>query len=89
MNSKDGISKMVDFYILMCIKTAFIFKQTFKCPWGHEFNVGDMVVARKYYQRWGNSNSFYVLLQKSQPAHIHVCHVRAIKFPMFPTDHRI
>jgi hypothetical protein len=82
-------SKGVDYYILMCTKMAFTFKQPFKCPWVQEFNVGDMAMARKYYQRWGNFESSYVLLQKSQTTHIHVCNVRAIKFPMFPMDHNV
>jgi hypothetical protein len=82
-------SKGVDYYILTCTKMAFSFKQPFKCLWGQEFNVGDMAMAGKYFQRWGNFDSFYVLLQKSQTAHIHVCHVKAIKFPMFPAYHKV
>ncbi len=49
MNSKDGNSERVDFYILMCTKMAFTFKKPFKCPWGQEFNAGDMAVGGKYY----------------------------------------
>jgi hypothetical protein len=41
--------KRMDFYILMCTKMAFTFKKPFKCPWGQEFNVGDMAVGGKYY----------------------------------------
>jgi len=83
VNLEDGNEKEVDFYILLCTKTVFTFKQHFKCPWGQEFNAGDMVMAGKYYHKWGSSKSSYVLLRKSQIAYIHVCHVWAIKFPCF------
>jgi len=53
MNSEDGNSKGVNFHILMCTKTAFIFKQPFRCPRGQEINVGNMAMARKYYKMWG------------------------------------
>jgi hypothetical protein len=83
VNLEDGNSKGVNFYILICTKMAFTFKQPFRCPWGQEINVGDMAMAKEYYKMWGNSSSFYVLLRKSQTTHVHICHVRAIKFPIF------
>jgi hypothetical protein len=88
VNLEDG-NLGVDFYILMCTKTTFTFKQPFKCPWGQKFNAGDMAVAGKYHQMWGNLGSSYVPLRKSQTTHVHVCHVKAIKFPMFLADHRV
>lgn len=89
MNLEDGNSKGVNFHILMCTKTAFTFKQPFRCSRGQKINVGNMAMARKYYKMWGNLGSSYVLLRKSQTVHVHVCHVRAIKFLMFQTNHGV
>jgi hypothetical protein len=89
MNSKDGNEEVVDFYILLCTKIVFTFKRHFKCPWGQKFNVGDMSVVKKYYHKWGSSNSSYVLRRKSQLAYIHVCHVRTNRFSVLLTDHKV
>jgi hypothetical protein len=43
----------------------------------------------QYYQKWGSSKSSYVLLRRSQIAYMHVCHVRAIKFPMLLAYHKV
>jgi hypothetical protein len=89
VNSKEGNIEGVDFYILLCTKIVFTFSKPFTCPWGQQFSVGDMVVVGKYYQKWGRSESSYVLLRSSNVAFIHVCHIRAIKFPMLPVDLRV
>lgn len=57
--------------------------------WGTSFAARDVVVASLYYQRWGCSESFYVLLKDSHVVYIHVKHVRAVKFLMPPKDHRV
>jgi hypothetical protein len=62
MNSKEGNVEGV-FYILVYTKALFTFNTIFKCPCGQEFNGGDMAVAKKYYQRWGQSKFIYVLLR--------------------------
>lgn len=48
-----------------------------------------MALAGKYYHKWGQLESTYVLLKDFQTTYIHVCHVRAIKFLMAPTNHRV
>jgi hypothetical protein len=50
VNAEEGNSEGVDFYILMCIKPMYTLSFSYKCPWGQQFNAGDIVVARKYYQ---------------------------------------
>jgi hypothetical protein len=45
----------VDFYILMCTKTMYILQKPYKCAWGQQFNVSDIVVTHRYYQKWGQS----------------------------------
>jgi hypothetical protein len=49
INFEDKNEERMDFYVLVCMKDAFNFHKPFKCPWGQEFNVGDMAVASKYY----------------------------------------
>jgi hypothetical protein len=63
--------------------------QPFTCQWGQQFCVGDIVVDGHYYQSWGKLDSSYVLLSRSHVVYIHVCHVRAIKFPMLPSNHKV
>jgi hypothetical protein len=89
MNAEKGNKEGQDFYILLCIKIIFTINTPFKCPWGQEFCVGDMVVASKYYYNWSWLKSSYVLLIRSQIAYIHACHVRTIKFPMALVDHKV
>ncbi len=43
----------VDFYILQCQHQKFMVSEPFACVWGCEFDIGDYVVARTYYQKWG------------------------------------
>jgi hypothetical protein len=45
-------AKGVDFFILMCTNT---FCRNLKSVDGQQFNVGDTVVASRYYQKWGQS----------------------------------
>jgi hypothetical protein len=89
VNAEEGNDEDVDFYIVLCTKALFTATKSFKCKWGETFNVGDKVVAGKYYQKWGRSESNYVLLRKGETIHLLASCVRAIKFPMFPAQHRV
>jgi hypothetical protein len=58
-----------------------------KFKWGIEFEEGDEMVVRKYYQKWGDSNSSYDLLKDSHVVYMYVHLVRVIKFLMPPKNH--
>ena len=47
------------------------------------------MVVGKYFQKWVGNPSNYVLLQNSQTTYHHAHHVIALKFPIFPLDHRV
>jgi hypothetical protein len=64
-------------------------KKNFTDKWGTSFVVGDAVVASLYYQRWGHSESSYVLSKDSHVVYMHVCLVRVLKFLMPPKDHKV
>jgi hypothetical protein len=49
----------------------------------------DIVLAAKYDQNWGWLGFFNVLLMKSHIVYVHASHVKAIKFPMVPLDHKV
>jgi hypothetical protein len=89
VNVKEGNEEGVDFYVLLCTQTNFIVEQAFKCPWGQEFSIGDIIMVQKYYQSWGQSRCSYVLLTRSQTTYIHACNVKAIKFLMLLVDHMV
>ncbi len=55
--------------------------------WGMKYDVGDEVVVRKYYKKWGNSNSSYVLLKESNVVYLYPHLVKAMKFLMAPKDY--
>ncbi len=46
-------------------------------------------MANLYYQRWGHSESSYVLLKDSPMVCMHDRLVRVVKFLMPPKDHRV
>lgn len=56
---------------------------------GTKFEEGDDVVVGKYYQKWGNSNSSYVLLKDSHIVYMHAHLVRVVNFLMPPKDHQV
>jgi len=66
MNAKGGNFKGVDFYILMCIKPMYTLFVSYKCPWGQQFNLSDIVVVGRYYQKWGHFEHSYVFLKRFQ-----------------------
>ncbi len=52
----EGNDERVDFYVLQCQRTKFMVCESFQCFWGFHFDVGDYVVARTYYQKWGKGS---------------------------------
>jgi hypothetical protein len=63
--------------------------KAFTDNWGTSFEEGDDVVGGIYYQKWGHSDTSYVLLKDSQQVYIFSHMVRAIKFLMPPRNHRM
>jgi hypothetical protein len=55
-----GNAKGVQFYILQCQQPKFMVREAFQCVRVGEFDVGDFVVARTYYQKWGKHYRDYV-----------------------------
>jgi hypothetical protein len=75
MNAKEGNSEGVDFYILMCTKPMYTLFASYKCPWGYQFNACDVVVARRYYQKWGHFEHLNVFLKGFHVVILDVCNV--------------
>jgi hypothetical protein len=48
-----------------------------------------MALVKKYYLKWGRSKYTYILLKHFKTTYIHECHIKAIKFLMAPTNHRV
>ncbi len=61
----------------------------FACVWGCEFDMGDYVVARTYYQKWGQGSQSYLFLDHSNIVYIDAHLVKVIKFPMTLRNHRV
>lgn len=54
-----------DFQILSCTKSIHKVRKSFTNKWGGNFEEVEDVVVGKYYQKWGSSDSSYVLLKDS------------------------
>jgi hypothetical protein len=78
-----------DFWIINHTKPLHTVKVTFIYKWGEEFDVEDEVLAGTFYQKWGNSESSYVLLKNSHSVFVHAMYVRDVKFAMLPKDYRV
>jgi hypothetical protein len=52
----EGNVEGVNFYILQCQHQKFMVSEPFASVWGCEFDIGDYVVAKTYYQKWGWGN---------------------------------
>jgi len=66
---------------------SHMIQKDFKCKWGIEFMAMDEVVARKYYQKWGDSNSSFVLLKDSHDVYMYSHLIRVVKFLMPLKNH--
>ncbi len=89
INVEEGNQEDVDFYVVLCIEPTHVVKEDFIDVWNTNFKVGDVVVVRTYYQKWGRGETRYVFLRNSPIVFLHVSHVRSIKFPMLPSSHRV
>lgn len=72
INVEKGNSEGQDFWLICCTKYLHTLKKAFKCKWGIKFEEGDEVVVRKYYQKWGDSDSSYILLKDSHVVYMYV-----------------
>ncbi len=79
INGKEGNSEGQDFWIVCCTKLLHTLTKPLKCKWGTDYSKGDEVVAWKYYQKRGNSNSFYVLLKDSNVVYLFSHVVKSMK----------
>jgi len=89
VNVEDGNSKGVFFYLILYTKSLHKVQRALIDHSGNSFNEGDDVVAWLYYQKWGSSDSSYVLLKYSHVVYVYFHLVRAIKFLMPPKNHRV
>ncbi len=71
INAKEGNIEGQDSWLIFCTKSLHTIKKPFKCKWGIKFEEGDEVVAGKYYQKWGDSDSSYVLLKDSHVVYMY------------------
>jgi predicted PolB exonuclease-like 3'-5' exonuclease len=60
-----------------------------KCKCSTKYDVGDKVITRKYYKKWGNFYSSYALLKTSNVVYLYSHLVRAVKLLMAPKDYCI
>ena len=77
------------FHILVCTRKMFTCTQAFKCKWGKTFQVGDKVIQGRYFQRFGIGADTYLYWWKSHLAHKNVDYIRAVKFSVIITNHRV
>jgi len=54
--------------------------------WGIQYYEGDEIVVGKYYKKWGNSYSSYVLLKDSSVVYLYSHLMKVVKFLMPPND---
>jgi hypothetical protein len=53
VNAKEGNSEGQEFLVVCCTKPLHKLTSPLKCKWGTEYDVGDKVVAGKYYKKMG------------------------------------
>jgi hypothetical protein len=87
VNTKEGNIECVDFYLILYTQVVHIVEQDSTWQWGIAFNVGDVDIGGKYYQKWGASEGSYVFHINYLIVFMHVAHVKAIKFLMVPSYH--
>jgi hypothetical protein len=89
VNAKEGNIELVDFYLILYTQVVHIVEHDFTCQWGIAFKVGNVDIGGKYYKKWGIGEGSYLFHINSLIVFMHVAHVRAIKFPMFPCYHKV
>jgi hypothetical protein len=65
VNAEKGNKKGQEIWIVCCTKPLHKLNGPLNYKWGMNYNEGDEVVVRKCYEKWGNSDSRYVLLKDS------------------------
>jgi hypothetical protein len=60
--AKEGNEEDVDFYVVLCTQPIHVVKEDFTDAWSTKFIIGDVVVARTYYQTWDKGDTSYVFL---------------------------
>jgi hypothetical protein len=63
INAKEGNSEGEELWVVCCTKPLHKLTNPLKCKWGTKYDVSDEVLSGKYYKKWGNYDSFYVLLK--------------------------
>ncbi len=63
--AQEGNEEDIDFYIVLYTQAIHIVKKDFTNTWKTYFKEGDVVVARKYYKKWGTCEASHVFLWKS------------------------
>jgi hypothetical protein len=87
VNAKEGNSESQEFWVLFCTKLLHKLTNPLKCKWGMKYDVGDEVVEGKYYKKWGNFNSFYVLLKEFNVVCLFSHLVKLVNFLMPPKNY--
>jgi hypothetical protein len=89
VNAKEGNDEGVSFWLIMCTKPLWKVTKAFTNGWGTSFEEGDDVIGGIYYQKWGHSDTSYVLLKDSQKVYIFFHLVTTIKFFFPPRNHQV
>ncbi len=84
VNVEEGNDEGASFWLIMCTDPLHKVRNFFIDQWGTKFEEGDDVVGGIYYQRWGNNDTFYVLLKDSHKVFFYFHLVRVVKFLMPP-----
>jgi hypothetical protein len=87
INEEKRNSEGQYFWLVCCNKPLHTLIHPLMCKWGIEYYEGDEVVIGKYYQKWGNSNSSYVLLKDSIVVYLYSHLVKFVKLLMPPKDY--
>jgi hypothetical protein len=84
INEEKGNSEGQDFWLVCCNKPLHTFIHPLMYNWGIEYYEGDEIVVGKYYQKWGKSNSTYVLLKDSNVVYLYSHLMKVVNLLMPP-----
>jgi hypothetical protein len=89
ISEKKGNNEGQNFWPLCCTKPLHTLIHPLMCKWGIEYYEGDEIVVGKYYKKWGNSYSSYVLLKDSSVVYLYSHLMKVVKFLMPPKDYYV
>jgi hypothetical protein len=89
ISEKKKNSEGQDFWPLCCTKPLHTLIHPLMCKWGIEYYEGNEIVVGKYYKKWGNSYSSYVLLKDSSVVYLYSHLMKVVKFLMPPKDYYV